>query len=258
MIRDIFTNKWIIRGLGFLILFTTAYVFWIRHDRAVIDQFVQEAVDARRQLQQSETKRKSDTGSTATTAPESPAEHITPTAEKPITETFETTKTPETVETKPTQAQAEASAQAAETEDVPVSPHGFGPYPEVPDDLRSIKRFKPVWEYKKWPNVNLSDRMELLDRVVIKAWKEGTHRDWIGIGEFNGKFYFNYPNTVHVWFDERDPGDKDTRYISGMDGMSLTEDQQDQILRGKTLLGVRVLDGETGGIDPYEYLNLPR
>lgn len=48
------------------------------------------------------------------------------------------------------------------SEDVPVSPYGFGPYPEVPADFP----FDASW-------TDLPPEVELLTRVMIKAWNDG-------------------------------------------------------------------------------------
>ena len=58
------------------------------------------------------------------------------------------------------------ATEAPPTEAVPVSPFGFGPYPEVPDDYFGI----PV----SMQDPNLPDHteknVELIDRVLIKLW----------------------------------------------------------------------------------------
>ena len=67
MVRDIFTNKWILGGCGFLIVFGIACYFWSQHELNLYKQ--------------------------------------------------------------------EASPEKTDT-DVPVSPHGFGPYPPLPPGWR--------------------------------------------------------------------------------------------------------------------------
>ena len=133
------------------------------------------------------------------------------------------------------------SEEEAPAEDVPVSPHGFGPYPEVPEDF-------PLPVY--W--TDRTERQELLMRVMIKAWTEGER--FISGNIVDGKVCLNFPNTVYVRYKEIPTADGSvisTRVIAGatdIEGPPPGEDFPP---------GVRVLDFDEAGIDPYEYLDLP-
>ena len=146
-------------------------------------------------------------------------------------------------------------------EDVPVSPFGLGPYPEVPSDYP----FTPFWfRYQKDPerydakyDTEFLKSKELLNRIMVKAWTEGV-RDFTG-GSFSlttGKYYLHLPNTIYVEYGEPISNDDGTvttpisSYTSG--NVHLTHEQMQ---RGTAPAGVRVIEG--GSYDPDEYLDLP-
>ena len=130
------------------------------------------------------------------------------------------------------------------TEDTPVSPHGFGPYPEVPDDY-PVKPFS--WDYYK----NDPPIFELMARVRIKLWKQGIHAE--GITRNNGLLYPTIRGTVYVkrW------------HSNGASFLDLQGHPADNLARieeilenGDTPTGVTILDFDEAGIDPYIFLNL--
>ena len=132
------------------------------------------------------------------------------------------------------------SEEEAPAEDVPVSPHGFGPYPEVPEDFPL-----PV----DWTGKHV--QAELLMRVMIKAWTEGER--FIGGNIVSGKVLLNFPNTVYVRYKEIPTADGviSTRAIAGATDVEVPPPGEDFPPH------VRVLDFDEAGIDPYEYLDLP-
>ncbi len=85
-------------------------------------------------------------------------------------------------------------------EDVPVSPYGFGPYPEVP--VGFSEHLMPVWTMSEDEKERLAGRLvdfELMSRVLIKLWNQGD-RDFVGVlrRDNDGKVYPTYPNTMYV------------------------------------------------------------
>ena len=153
------------------------------------------------------------------------------------------------------------SEEEAPAEEVPVSPYGFGPYPEVPADYP----FTPFWlRYQKDPEIYDAkytiDRLkgkELLSRIMVKAWTEGI-RDFTG-GSFEattGKYYLHLPNTIYIEYGEPYENEDGTFTrpfaVVTSGNISLTPDQMQ---RGIAPTGVRVIEG--GSYDPYEYLDLP-
>ena len=236
MTRDIITNKWIIGAIAFLIIFAGACYLWYRYDTA---PYRQEAAESAKLLRQGEITQKADTESEVEQAAEAPAESNTPTAEKPRTET----NTAERKDTEAAQQPSQVPAEDAEIKDVPVSPFGFGPYPEVPDDY-IIPPDKFKWDF--WGK---TVKGELMSRVRIKLWKQGVKSD--GASFRNGKVYPTILGTVYVVWD----GD----FISGMTGHP--DDDLDAIEAaleaGQPLPeGITVLNRNEAGIDPYSFLEL--
>lgn len=130
-------------------------------------------------------------------------------------------------------------------EDVPVSPNGFGPYPEIPEGA-------PIAPFDE----RISKNMELLGRVMVKKWNEGDR--FVGGTMTGGKVYLIYPNILYVkWeVDKNFLTGKTTRYISRVRGPSTVRLTPEEKKAGKIPPGFQVIDIETGGLDPYEVLNL--
>lgn len=133
-------------------------------------------------------------------------------------------------------------AEEAPVEDVPVSPHGFGAYPEVPADFPE--------------DVNWSDYeedlpiYELMTRVQIKLWEQGQKA--VGISEESGLMYPIIRGTVYIrWSTSGNVVIEFTGHPSDMSDAVVN-----QIEAGTIPAGLTVLDYETEGIDPYEFLNL--
>ncbi len=127
-------------------------------------------------------------------------------------------------------------------EDVPVSPFGFGAYPEIPADFPFNV---------KWTDTTEHIDLELSARVMIKAWNEGERFLGSSIGE-NGRVYLHYPKTVYV---------QERKHIAsdGSAGGSsrLIIGDIKELSPGESLpADIQVLDYNSAGIDPYEYLDL--
>ena len=241
-------NKWIIGGVAFLIVLSVACVLWYQHDTAADRQA---AAEAEKLLRQWELSQETDTDSETEQAADVSMESETPTAEKPVTEK-PVTETPDRgtegteVEIQ-AQTDAETQAENAEATDVPVSPHGFGPYPEVPEDMP----FRHL--YTRWEKAG--PQRELLNRVLIKLWASG-EKNFVGGSTYNGKIYPHYNDVVYVsrkpYIDRNGniTGYK-TRTKSGPHVNYTDEDILDPPPH------LRILDLDSSGIDPYQYLDLP-
>ncbi len=132
-------------------------------------------------------------------------------------------------------------SEEAPAAEVPVSPHGFGPYPEAPGDYFRT----PVWAY---PDPEFTPGHELMERVLIKLWKQGIYAR--GACIVNRRVYPVIRGTVYVKWR----GDFIHAYIGHPDNddeqiISILED-------GGIPAGITVLDYDTAGIDPYQFLNL--
>ena len=140
----------------------------------------------------------------------------------------------------------------------PVSPFGFGPYPEVPSDYPETV----IWEEDIEANISQygSEAMkaaELMDRILIKLWNQG-HRATSASMSSNGLVYPSFPNTVFVQWEYIEELDGTTsRYagrISGYHGMP--DSVLDNLGEGIVPPGITVLDYNSDAIDPYTFLNL--
>lgn len=243
MFRDVFTNKWILGGIIFVIVVTVSCVLWYQHELAPYRRM---AAETEKMLQQSKRPKKvSDTHSkTEQAANVTPVESTTQSAEKERTETILMKKDMELSQTDKTESsQAETPAQNTETADFPVSLFGFGPYPKVPEDYptdvnwSSYEDDRPIYE--------------LMTRVRIKLWEEGQRTD--GIVEENGLLYPIMRGTVYIkWSDNG----KDIIGITGHP-KDISDDVADQIRESGTIpTDFTVIDYDNAGIDPYKFLNL--
>ncbi|MYB93236.1 hypothetical protein F4054_16490 [Candidatus Poribacteria bacterium] len=135
-------------------------------------------------------------------------------------------------------------------EEVAVSPFGFGPYPEVPEDYPA----RPTWERSGYDTFSQDTQreLELLDRVLIKLWKQG-ERGYRGGSTDNGKVYPHYKNTAYVRYRTTGEG---RRYIARYKGDPAIRISPEQLRTGELPSYIRVLDIDSEGIDPYEFLDL--
>ncbi len=139
-----------------------------------------------------------------------------------------------------------------ETTEVPLSPFGFGPYPEVPDDYP----VSPTWEREGYDTFSQDSQreLELLDRVLIKLWKQGERGYGGGGSTSDGKVYPHYKNTAYVRYETTAFG---RRYISRYKGDPAIRISPEQLRTGELPSYIRVLDYDSEGINPYTYLDLP-
>ena len=249
MIRDIITNKWFIGAIAFLIIFAGACYLWYRYDTA---PYRQEAVESAKLLRQREATQKAETENAEKQAADvTPAESTTPTAEKPITE-----MTDEVLETgAKTDTAAEnvsASKQGTENaEEVRVSPHGFGPFPDIPPDYPT----QDIWDYSK----DYSAEAELLIRVQIKLWTQGIQT--LGGNMSNGLAYPTLPGVVYIEWDHKAlPDGTVEKRVSRVRGDPYMGKILSDIMRRKGKLVEsdipKDIEVRERGIDPYVFLNL--
>ncbi len=147
-----------------------------------------------------------------------------------------------------------SSEDTPENVDISVSPygyslHGFGPYPVIPADYPM--EMAPTWTKYDRP----AREHELIDRVLIKLWNQGD-REVSGGFSVNGLVYPLYPNAVYVKWEEREMLDGTVRRFIG--GITGTGDVKPIMRDGVPVLpeGIRTMDEETSGINPYEFLDL--
>ena len=263
--RDIITNKWILGAVLLLLIVAGGSYFYYayttaQHKKAAaeLDEFVRQWEKDRQAQQKSSTE-------TQETSTDIPAESGTPqNAEKPITDTTVTKKT------ETTHGQTGAAAENTETAEVRMSPHGFGPYPEIPEGFEEqvgttiwtdIELYGPMD-----PDIINVRHQELMDRVLIKVWNDDPESRTYMEGAFyrNGKVYVNYSNRAYVRYKTVEfPDGTENRVITSWTAGSLKapvpdpvnpfQSNDDQIPSGIELID---LDKEDPGIDPYSFLGL--
>ena len=256
MLRDIWTNKWILGGLGFLVIFAGLCYVWYQHTTA---PYREQAAELDERVRQYEKQRTVSTANRTEQAGDAPADSTTPTAEKSIDET-----TPVTDKTETTQAQTEAAAQNAGKAEVRVSKFGFGPYPEIPPDFP----YPDLFDATTLDNVHDPDDpdYELMYRVRVELWKRG-ERGVQGMQTSNktGLFYPAIPGTIYVEWAPRwkIAGLEVGRRIRAMKGSSDDVKRLHAIRHqvGRPLLesdipsDMKVLE-MSEGINPYTFLDL--
>ncbi len=152
----------------------------------------------------------------------------------------------------------------AENKTLKVSPHGFGPYPKLPD----------IWPKDYWDKERTRES-ELIGRVRIKLYNEGKWTEGATLDHDTGMVYPVYKDTVYVkWATYTDLKGNTRRYITSAKGypdtMELLERAQHikDMPRSKLILdylglteqslppGIKFVPYEEGAIDPIEYLGL--
>lgn len=237
MLRDIFTNKWIIGAIAMLIMIAGGCYVWYEHSLVDDRKAAADTAELVRQLENQKAKSKEATSETAST--KAPAEHITHTAEKPITDTPQDNETTN---------RGMHTDHSVTPKNVRMSPNGFGPYPEVPDGA-------PIAAFDE----TMSAQQELLCRVLVKLYNEGDPHKGGWISDRTGRVYPHYDDVIYVRyeseFNER-TGEYETKITeatSGFNNFSVVE----TVVAGNIPSRYTLIDVDEAGINPYEYLDLP-
>ena len=248
MLRDIFTNKFILGGFALLIIVAGACYVWYHYDLLPYKQEAVKSSEYARYLENIQ-KAKAKAGNRASVETEQTEKGTTSPIAKPI---HETPQSPETDEHSEKQAPVTSTAQV-DNADERVSPHGFGPFPKLPEGYPGSED-PNFWTYD-W-----EEDGELAHRVFIKLWEQGSQV--IGGTRSNGLIYPNYPNTLIVkWKTQQTPfGTR--RYASRWQGSPETESflrsHTGPLYESNIPSDIKVLEFKDAGIDPYEFLNLPK
>ena len=139
------------------------------------------------------------------------------------------------------------------------SPHGLGPYPEIPPDYPR----QNIWDDLEDLNENnpfgrSSIDHELMHRTLIKLWNQGKRVEGAVLDSDNGRIYPMYKDTVYInWSeDENEDGSVD-RYIGRYRCHPSLKDYRDSVENGTQPSWLKVVAMADGGIDPYSFLDLP-
>lgn len=245
MIREIISNKWILGAVLLLIIVVGGCYFFYQYTTAEQKKEASETAEFVRQWEkdrQAQPKR--------STEIEQASDGNVVGSDMPSVERKRTETTLVTKDIEPSQAQTRMSTgtqvQNAKTEEVRVSRYGFGPYPEVPEDM-PYRHHHTTWEEDTL-------EAELLSRVLIKLWTSG-ERNFIGGSTHNGKILPHYHDTVYVHFREYEKRGKTIRFAAtSISGPHVRYTEADLLNPPPHL---RVLDLDSSGIDPYQFLDLP-
>ena len=253
MFRDLLSSRWFQGGFAFFVLVVGSSLLYSWHvQRTTEAEFARH--DRFRQGLQNQTETRTAEEVNVLTENETPGLVNTP---------DETTDTPMSDETGALPNETElldiadaflpddfVSEEEAPAEEVAVSPFGFGPYPEVPEDYPT----RPSWERSRYDTFSQDTQrsLELLGRVLIKLWKQG-ERGFQGGTTYNGKVYPHYKNTAYVRYGTTASG---RRYIARYKGDPSIRISPEQLRKGELPAYIRVLDIDSEGIDPYQFLDL--
>jgi len=146
----------------------------------------------------------------------------------------------------------EETPEDAATSEVRVSPFGLGIFPEVPPDYPD----QNVWERieRAAHDPEGGKKLELLIRVRIKLWEQGTETIGASYSDQTGLIYPSIPGVVYVewaYFDE--PDGTRSRYASTVRGAGGPA-AQEYLDRGEEPPGITVIPYDEAGIDPYTFL----
>lgn len=261
MIRNIFAaGKWILGGVMCLLIVVVVCELWYKHS---IAPYEKEAAETARIASEWEKLQKANTNNVTEEVTTTPAKSTPATAEKPITETIDV---PGNVSGNANTSNIETGASPAETaEDVPVSPHGFGPYPKLPDD--------PWWSPNTWKGASADH--ELILRVLVKLWNQGTHAKG-GVMRPSGLVYPIIAGVRYVEWDTKvRPSGESVRYISRSTGhpddgkrlrairknkssnLSIHPSERNLLTEDDIPPDIKLVSYQEGGINPYAFLDLP-
>jgi len=256
MLWVLLSKRWFQGGIVFCVVCVVGSLLYSWHvdyvtarEMARHDRFLQE----RREKQNETRPVKAENGNGTAERVETPTEQAANIATD--TETPEFTSDPVSVDAINAFIPDGVATAEPPAEEVPVSPFGFGPYPEVPADypLRT-----PVWiqnpNLKTVPD-HAQRPFELMDRVLIQLWNQG-HKDITGASFRNGIVYPHHKNTAYVRYHQMKlPDGSVHRTISKIIGGPDIAPFYKQIRDGNIPLHIKILDLDTSGIDPLTFLN---
>ena len=233
-------NRKLYWGLGiFLILVIGATTYKVISDKKEIAELKKDPVPHQisKQTEQHPIAKNQTTQNTVTKAP----------AE---TQNAEKTKNDTTLDEKIGTATEKPNIITSENaKTVRMSPHGFGPYPEIPAGA-SMAGFDETDDVLQ----------ELLGRVLVKVWNDGERHIGGFLDEDTGKVYPYYENTLYVEYEtETNENTKET-YVTVVGvtcSPAISKSIVNSVLIGEKPTGYTLIDVDASGIDPYKFLDLP-
>ncbi len=255
MLRDLLASRGILAGLAFFVLVVGGSLLYSWHVERTTAAELQQTIQA---LQALKNRNKAYNSQ----EPAARTKHNTP--REPVHTDDENTDTPMSDDTEafPNETgQLDFTdaflpdgfvSEEGPAEDVPVSPYGFGPYPEVPAEMPADTFPSPSADH------------ELIARVRIKLLAEGINAR--GVNMENGWAYPVIPGIAYVKWKEYDRPDGTVRYISDMiahssDGFriaAIRDKKGSAFTEADIPSDIKLMSFEEGAIDPYTFLELPR
>lgn len=259
MFRDLLTSRLILAGLVFFVLVVSGSLFYSWYMRRTTEaEFAQTDTF----LQHLENKRDADVSQDFEPIDPDTLESSETSIASDDTQAMSGEKNAlplhntDNVETADALLRKDVVNTEAESTDVPVSPFGFGPYPEVPADYFGV----PIWnqdpdKISDFPN-EATKNIELIDRVLVKLWQQGD-REIVGGSTDNGKVYPHYENVVYVHWEESilPNGDRYSYVTSTLTGADEGPTIED-IMTGNIPPNFTIIDIDDAGYDAYQFLNL--
>ena len=151
------------------------------------------------------------------------------------------------------------SDETSETDAAPVSPYGvspygFGPFPDPPPDYPD----QGVWDDVRIRS--MQPEHELLSRIRIKLWTQGIRTGGAVFDTDYGLVFPILPDVVYIAWDEYvDENGQVHRYVSDqLTDIETADRYEAEIDKGIFSPTLTIYEFPDGGIDPYEFLGLPR
>ncbi len=240
MLREILTDKWFIGLCVVLIVVVFGGIFWSHHELAPYKKSADESAERRRQWEAAQ--KETDTSNKTSKTVESVNDEVV--------DDNTVSKNKEGINSQT------ADMLDNKDEDVPVSPHGFGPYPPLPSGWRGTPE-------GTWRNCVDPDH-ELLKRVAIKLISQGVNVE--GGSMENGKVYPIIKGIRYVeWETDRggrrylvsslghpDDGDR----LDAIRDAKFNRGEDDDLFESDIPSDIKLVDYDKGGIDPYKFLGL--
>lgn len=258
MLRDIFTDKWVLSALAYLFALTLCCWFYyhnvsneIEREQLRMNQLMQDNrnVKSENDLKVDNPHIKVQTQASEDKQKRNPDSDMLP-------------KLTSRQETSQPQAPANLSDTVEKRDEVVVSSHGLGPYPEIPEG----------WNPDAFDG-EMTIGQELIERVRIKMFNEGIYTYGGTIDNGTGLVYPITRHRVYIrWEEAVLPSLGKTRYAQLVRGhpdivaeikgnararLSDLPEQMRPISEDDIPKGINVL-AESDGIAPYDFLNLER
>lgn len=260
MLRDLLPSRAIQVGLAFCVLVVGGSLLYSWHgQRTTESKLAQHDAFLQQLKKQNKTRTTVDTGDTSTVDND-----LSASQQGTITETSPISIEKTDVAEGSSKTRGNEGSLAIDT-DIPLegspqeaaiaarlSPFGLGIFPEIPPDYPDSN----VWERieKATHDPTGGKKLELLIRVRIQLWEQGTETVGASYDDATGLIYPNIPNVAYVQWDYIDePDGTRSRYAAFVLG-GISPAVEEYFDRGEIPPGVTVIPYDEAGIDPYTFL----